>query len=90
MNQKVEQTDHYGENTEKKIIKESFQRTLPNLVGFRGELFPAFMEQIIPKLESVPKAGKRFNLLYKINLSSISKLTKIVQNSGTYVTYGYR
>lgn len=31
-------------------------------------------------IESIPKVGKHFNLLYKISLASIPKLTKIVQN----------
>ena len=36
----------WGEKTEK-VIKELFQRKLPDLVGFMSKLFPALMEQII-------------------------------------------
>lgn len=82
MNQKSWTNHRYGKNTEKKNIKELFQRTMPNPAGFMGELFPALMEQIIPMFKSVPEAGKHFNLRCKINSASRSKSTKIVQNWG--------
>lgn len=41
-----------GKNTEK-VIKELFQRKMPDPVGFMGELFPVLREQIIPMLHSL-------------------------------------
>lgn len=76
---KLNKTNHYGGKTEK--VKELFQRKLPDLVGFMGKLFPALMgTDNSHVIESIPKVGKHFNLLYKISLASIPKLTKIVQN----------
>lgn len=50
-----------GKNTEK-VIKELFQRKLPDPVGFMGELFPVLMEQIIPMLYSLfPKLESASN-----------------------------